>query len=58
MEINIGDAGRIAGGMRPTFQPDKFLDEPWVDLGPARWMSTNADLTPGNSEGADVWVLE
>lgn len=49
--FNIGYPGSIAGGMRPTFQRDKFLDEPWYDLGPARSMSTNADLTPGNSGG-------
>ncbi|KKO45172.1 hypothetical protein WG68_12155 [Arsukibacterium ikkense] len=48
---NIGYPGSIAGGMRPTFQNRKALDEPWYDFGPARSMSTNADLTPGNSGG-------
>ena len=48
---NIGYPGSIAGGMRPTFQQRKELDEPWYDSGSARSMSTNADLTPGNSGG-------
>lgn len=48
---NIGYPGSIGGGVRPTFQRRKELDEPWYDLGPARSMSTNADLTPGNSGG-------
>ena len=48
---NIGYPGSIANGLRPTFQNRKELDEPWYDLGPARSMSTNADLTPGNSGG-------
>jgi V8-like Glu-specific endopeptidase len=48
---NIGYPGSIGNGLRPTFQRQKELDEPWYDLGPARSMSTNADLTPGNSGG-------
>lgn len=48
---NIGYPGSIGGGMRPTYQQRKSLDEPWYDLGPARSMSTQADLTPGNSGG-------
>ncbi|MCA9066882.1 MAG: trypsin-like peptidase domain-containing protein [Planctomycetaceae bacterium] len=48
---NVGYPGSIANGLRPTFQRDVRLDEPWYDLGPARAMSTRADLTPGNSGG-------
>lgn len=48
---NIGYPGSIASAMRPTYQRDKKLNEPWYDLGPARSMSTRADLTPGNSGG-------
>lgn len=49
--FNIGYPASIGSALRPTFQRDKKLDEPWYDLGPARSMSTNADLTPGNSGG-------
>jgi len=49
--FNIGYPGSIGSALRPTFQRDKKLDEPWYDLGPARSMSTHADLTPGNSGG-------
>lgn len=48
---NIGYPGDIASANRPTFQRNKSLDEPWYDLGPARSMSTRADLRPGNSGG-------
>tara|TARA_R110000823_G_C15895181_1_gene496363 strand:- start:202 stop:1179 length:978 start_codon:yes stop_codon:yes gene_type:complete len=48
---NIGYPGSIGSGIRPTFQRNARLDEPWYDLGPARSMSTRADLTPGNSGG-------
>lgn len=48
---NIGYPGSIGFGIRPTFQRNARLDEPWYDLGPARAMSTRADLTPGNSGG-------
>ncbi|BFM07646.1 trypsin-like serine peptidase [Halioxenophilus aromaticivorans] len=48
---NIGYPGARGGGIRPTFQRDKALDEPWYDSGPARSMKTLADLTPGNSGG-------
>jgi V8-like Glu-specific endopeptidase len=48
---NIGYPSSIGSAMRPTFQRDQKLDEPWYDLGPARSMSTQADLTPGNSGG-------
>lgn len=49
--FNIGYPGSIGSALRPTFQRDKKLNEPWYDLGPARSMSTRADLTPGNSGG-------
>ncbi|ABG41614.1 hypothetical protein Patl_3108 [Paraglaciecola sp. T6c] len=49
--FNIGYPGSIGGALRPTYQRDKKLDEPWYDLGPGRSMSTHADLTPGNSGG-------
>jgi len=48
---NIGYPGSIGSGNRPTYQRNARLDEPWYDLGPARSMSTRADLTPGNSGG-------
>lgn len=48
---NIGYPGSIGSGIRPTYQRNAKLDEPWYDLGPARSMSTRADLTPGNSGG-------
>ncbi|GAA6143442.1 trypsin-like peptidase domain-containing protein [Hydrogenophaga sp. 5NK40-0174] len=48
---NVGYPSAIGGGLRPTFQREKFLDEPWNDLGAARSMRTDADLTPGNSGG-------
>lgn len=48
---NIGYPGSIGSGIRPTYQRNARLDEPWYDLGPARAMSTRADLTPGNSGG-------
>jgi V8-like Glu-specific endopeptidase len=49
--FNIGYPGSIGSALRPTFQRDKALNEPWYDLGPARSMETHADLTPGNSGG-------
>lgn len=49
--FNIGYPGSIGSALRPTFQRDKKLNEPWYDLGAARSMSTHADLTPGNSGG-------
>ena len=48
---NIGYPAAVGGGIRPTYQRNKELDEPWYDLGPARSMSTNADITGGNSGG-------
>lgn len=48
---NIGYPTSIGSGIRPTYQRNKKLDEPWYDLGPARSMSTDADLTAGNSGG-------
>ncbi|MCM4150909.1 serine protease [Arenibacter sp. N53] len=48
---NIGYPGSIGSGIRPTYQRNAKLNEPWYDLGPARSMSTRADLTPGNSGG-------
>jgi hypothetical protein len=48
---NIGYPGMVGSGIRPTFQRNARLNEPWYDLGPARSMSTRADLTPGNSGG-------
>lgn len=48
---NIGYPGMVGSGTRPTFQRNARLNEPWYDLGPARSMSTRADLTPGNSGG-------
>lgn len=55
---NIGYPGSIASGIRPTFQRNARLDEPWYDLGPARAMSTRADLHPRKFRWAHVWFLE
>ncbi|MFQ3198942.1 MAG: hypothetical protein ACI81A_002671 [Paraglaciecola sp.] len=45
--FNIGYLGSIGSALRPRFQRDKNM----MNLGPARSMSTRADLTPGSSGG-------
>lgn len=49
--FNIGYAGDVAGGLYPTWQRDRRLDEDELDYGGGRAMTTSADLTRGNSGG-------
>jgi V8-like Glu-specific endopeptidase len=49
--INIGYPGSILNGLMPTVQKARWLNEHDFDYGPARAMSTNADLSRGNSGG-------
>ncbi|MGB7364970.1 MAG: trypsin-like serine protease [Rhodococcus sp. (in: high G+C Gram-positive bacteria)] len=48
---NMGYPGDIGGGMWPTRQTGKWLDEHAWDFGSGRAMDTNADINPGNSGG-------
>ena len=45
----MGYPGDIAGGVQPTFQRGKNLDEDEWDLGSGRAMTTSADAMPGQS---------
>lgn len=49
--FNIGYPADIAGGLYPTWQRDRRLDEDEIDYGGGRAMTTSADLTRGNSGG-------
>lgn len=45
----VGYPGDIAGGLQPTFQRDKNMDEDEWDYGSGRAMTTSADIMPGQS---------
>ena len=45
----MGYPGDIAGGLQPTFQKNKSMDEDEWDLGSGRAMTTAADLMKGQS---------
>lgn len=45
----IGYPGEVAGGVWPTYQVDRWLDEDEWDLGSGRAMTTSADATTGQS---------
>lgn len=48
---NIGYPGDIAGGIEPTYQRDKSMDEDEWDYGSGRAMTTAADVKKGQSGG-------
>ena len=48
---NVGYPGDVGGGIWPTWQRSKWLDEHAWDFGSGRAMDTNADINPGNSGG-------